>query len=485
MKTRPAQLILLIEDRPDEACLICEMLNGMLVFEVAHVASMSEAEMYLAGNPVDIVLLDTELRDLHGLEAVRRVRASAPRVSIILLTNPDNEAIAVQAMQEGVQDYVIKGRNERGELARALLNAVERRSIEEVLFLEKERAQATLNCIGDAVICADTSGRVTYLNPAAERLTGWLVNDAVGREMTDTFRIVDAATREPVTDPMAKAAPEDRSGGLRSNSLLIRRDGYEMFIEDSVAPIHDREGRVTGAVIVFRDITATAELERMRHFAYHDPLTGLPNRLLLNDRLGQAIALARRQKGQAAVLFLDLDGFKEINDSRGHSIGDRVLQSVAKRLLDCVRGPDTVSRQGGDEFIVLLQELKHPDDAAATAERLLKAVEGAHCIDGQELFVRISIGVSIYPIDGLDAEMLIGNADTAMYHAKKLGKHSYEFFKPEMIAKISERESIARDQWLNQEKQEILPRFEPGIDLAREQSRARATHRSFSGFPER
>ena len=187
---------------------------------------------------------------------------------------------------------------------------------------------------------------------------------------------------------------------MPTNSVLIRRDGHEIFIEDSVAPIHDREGQVTGAVIVFRDVTATRTLEeRLTHSAEHDFLTGLPNRMLLNDRVSQAIALARRNTGRAAVLFLDLDGFKHINDSLGHQIGDKVLQSVATRLLACVRAPDTVSRLGGDEFVVLIQEFQHDEDAGPTAGRLLRAVADVHLIDQHEIHLTASIGVSVYPSD--------------------------------------------------------------------------------------
>ena len=156
--------------------------------------------------------------------------------------------------------------------------------------------------------------------------------------MAECVKIVEAVTRKAILDPMAKAASQNRRGNLPLNCILIRRDGHEVFIEDSVAPIHDREGQVTGAVIVFRDVSATRTMQKeLTHSAQHDFLTGLPNRMLLKDRVGQAISLARRQRCYAAVLFLDLDGFKHINDSLGHPLGDKLLQSVAERLVDCVR----------------------------------------------------------------------------------------------------------------------------------------------------
>jgi diguanylate cyclase (GGDEF)-like protein/PAS domain S-box-containing protein len=353
---------------------------------------------------------------------------------MVLICDFEDESIAVQAIHQGAQDYLISGQIEPRELKRALFNAVERKTLEESQLLEKERAQVTLDCIGDAVICTDASGNITFMNRVAETMTGWQLKDAVGRTMADCVRIVDAVTRRVILDPMAKAASQNQTGTLPLNCALINRDGLEVHIEDSVAPIHDRDGQVTGAVIVFRDVSATRALEKeLTNSAQHDFLTGLPNRMLLNDRIGQALALAHRQRGHAAVLFLDLDEFKEVNDSLGHAIGDKLLQSVAKRLLECVRSPDTVVRHGGDEFIVLLQELKHPQDAVFTVARLLKTVADIHFVDSHEIHISTSIGVSIYPSDGQDGETLIRNADIAMYYAKKNGSQSYRFFRPEMV----------------------------------------------------
>ena len=197
---------------------------------------------------------------------------------------------------------------------------------------------------------------------------------------------------------------------------------------------------------IFRDAsTARATTLAITHTAEHDFLTGLPNRMLLNDRIGQAIAVAQRHQNKVAVLFMDLDGFKHINDSLGHPIGDKLLQSVAKRLVACVRGSDTVSRQGGDEFVALLSEVHQPEDAAIAAGKMLQAVAEVHSIDEHELHVTTSIGVSIYPDDGLDAETLIKNADTAMYQAKEHGRQCYRFFTPAMNVRAVERQSIEED----------------------------------------
>ncbi len=341
-----------------------------------------------------------------------------------------------------------------------------RKNMEEALFVEKERAQVTLNSIGDAVACTDISGNITFLNLVAEKMTGWSHEEAAGRPMADVLEILDATSRKANSNPMEWAVEKNRTVHLPSNSVLIRQDGLEIPIEDSVAPIHDRKGQATGAVIVFRDVSAARAMAlQLAHSAEHDVLTGLPNRALLNDRINQAIILASRHMKKVAVLFLDLDGFKHINDSLGHLTGDKLLQSITKRLCDCVRASDTVSRQGGDEFVVLLSEMEHPEDAAVTARRLLQAVADAHFINQQDLHVTTSIGVSVYPDDGLDAETLIKNADTAMYQAKENGRQSFQFFKSSMNERAVERQSIEEGLRRALERNQFTLHYQPKVHL--------------------
>jgi diguanylate cyclase (GGDEF)-like protein len=194
---------------------------------------------------------------------------------------------------------------------------------------------------------------------------------------------------------------------------------------------------VTGAVIVFHDVgVARAMSLRMSYLAQHDFLTELPNRLLLNDRLAQAMTLAHRHRKSLAVLFLDVDHFKYVNDSLGHAMGDQLLKSIAQRLVACVRSSDTVSRQGGDEFVVLLSEVAQPNDAAFTADKILAAVSRPHRIGDQNLNVTVSVGIGVYPDDGADAETLLRNADLALFHAKAHGRSNHKFFEPNMSAHI-------------------------------------------------
>jgi diguanylate cyclase (GGDEF)-like protein/PAS domain S-box-containing protein len=468
MMNSPVTTLLLIEDNLGDARLLREMFNERRSYDtkMTHVESMTDGEQHLAEHAVDLILLDLGLDDAEGLDAVRRAHAAAPRVPLVVLTGRDDETLAALALQEGAQDYLIKGQIEARGLMRSLRYAIERNSMEEALFAEKERAEVTLNCIGDAVACTDLFGTITFLNHAAETITGWSLQEAKGRPMGDVFQILDATSRAPVLTSEDGGGGRTRSVRLPPNCVLVQKDGFEIAIEDNIAPINDSEGRPTGEVVVFHDVTAARQMTlAITHSANHDFLTGLPNRMLLNDRISQAIALAPRHRNQVAVLFLDLDGFKHINDSLGHPIGDRLLQSVAERLVGCVRASDTVSRQGGDEFVVLLSEVDRSEDAAISARRMLQAVAESHAIDDQDLHVTTSIGVSIYPDDGMDAETLIKNADTAMYQAKENGRQGYRFFKPAMNVRAVERQSIEEALRRALKRNEFALHYQPKIDL--------------------
>jgi len=298
----------------------------------------------------------------------------------------------------------------------------------DALFEEKERAQVTLNSIGDAVISTNFSGRVSYLNIVAEKMTGWVQADASGSAVDEIFRLVDTATHEPIPCPTVKAIIENRTISLEA-ACVLRRDGLEIAVEVSAAPIHDRNGGVIGAVMVAHDVTAARELSmKLARLALHDSLTDLPNRALFSDRLNQATTNAQANGGYAALLYVDLDRFKHINDSVGHAIGDQLLQTVARRLLGCVRSTDTVSRQGGDEFVVLLADIVHIRDAVTCAEKLLGALEAPYRIGEHELRLSASIGVAIFPDDAREADALLRCADFAMYQAKYHGRNNYKLF---------------------------------------------------------
>ena len=353
-----------------------------------------------------------------------------------------------------------------GGFSEVIRDVTDRKALEEALFAEKERAQVTLNSIGDAVLSTDLSGKVTYLNLLAERMTGWSCAEAAGRPLAEVFNIIDGETREAAQNPVELAVQQGKTVPLPSNCILIRRDGFESPIADSAAPIHDRGGQITGAVIVFRDVSVERAMSlQLSHMAQYDVLTDLPNRTLLNDRLTQAIASARRHDTGLAVLFVDLDRFKQINDSFGHAMGDALLQSVAHRLLACVRTSDTVSRLGGDEFVILLSELDHVEDAVMAANKVLSALAAPHRVAQHDLDVTVSIGVSTFPFDGQDAETLIKNADTAMYHAKENGRNNYQFFEQGMNERAVGRQVLEGSLRHALERQEFVLHFQPKVNL--------------------
>jgi diguanylate cyclase (GGDEF)-like protein/PAS domain S-box-containing protein len=416
---------------------------------------------------ISVVLVDLLLPDLAGMPIIDRLYTAAPQIPIVILCSSEDEAIAKAAMLRGAQDFLLKKRLDGYVLTKTLGAAIDRAAIAEALFNEQERAQVTLNSIGDAVISTDVEGHITYLNVVAERLTGWPTAEAVGRPLEQVFKIIDADTRATVPNPMKMATHENKTVGLPPTCLLIRRDGDESAIEDSAAPIHDRRGEVTGAVMVFHDVSTSRALTlKLAHYAHHDSLTDLPNRALLNDRSTQAITVAQRHHTALAVLYLDLDRFKHINDCLGHLVGDRLLQSVALRLSECVRASDTVSRLGGDEFVILLAEVTNAHDAAVCADKLLQAVRIPYLMDEHELNVTASIGIAIYPEDGSAVEALLQNADSAMYEAKDRGRNNYQFYRTELNSSATERQTLESDLRHAMRRHELELHYQPIMQLA-------------------
>lgn len=299
----------------------------------------------------------------------------------------------------------------------------------EALSRERERARVTLESIGDAVISTDAQGLVTYLNAVAEELTGWSREAASGEPFSRVFKVLDTDTGKPVLNPAERAMESLDIVEIPANCLLLRPDGSELAIEDSAAPILDVDGELTGAVVVFRDRKLSREnTEKMAHLARHDVLTGLCNRVAFAEHFDQAINLARRHLKQVGLLFIDLDNFKRVNDSLGHEVGDRLLKEFSEKLNACVRSTDLVSRHGGDEFVVLLSEIRRPEDAGNIARKIRAAAARPTQVNGHALTLELSIGISLYPEDGDDMQSLMHRADAAMYLAKVEGSRDYCFY---------------------------------------------------------
>ena len=463
--------ILLLQNSARRADIVQELLaqSGGGSFVIERVRSCGAALGRLGDHTKDdfaAVILDLPLSDGQELETLDRIILASPHIPILVLADSEHEAIAKNAIHRGAQDYILDNRLDTYTLSKALRNMCERKENAEALFTENERAQVTLNSIGDGVVSTDVAGNVTYLNQVAEAMTGWTGPEALGRAFADVLRIIDSTNPEHTVNPMSVAMQENKTVGLGENCILVRRDGVEFPIEDSTAPIHDRRGHVAGAVMVFHDVTqARAMSQRMAHMAHHDYLTDLPNRLSFEDRLAQAMAAASRHKEQLAVLFVDVDRFKHINDSFGHAIGDELLLSIAGRLVASVRASDSVSRQGGDEFVVLLSAIARAEDAARIANKILVSLGSLHRVKEHNLQITVSVGIGIYPADGTDAETLVNNADIAMRNAKERGRNNYQFFKPDMNEHALERQSLESGLRHALEQREFMLYYQPKIDL--------------------
>jgi diguanylate cyclase (GGDEF)-like protein/PAS domain S-box-containing protein len=319
------------------------------------------------------------------------------------------------------------------------------RAAEQAVADAHAQSRTAVDAIGEAVIVCDGGMRVTLLNPAAARVCGWSERDAIGRPLDEVVQLVDPSTGETMRPAVHEAMSTGVTVRSKDERAIASRDGKQHAVEDSGSPIRDRHGIVNGGVVLLHDVShARALVNSLSHMAQHDQLTKLPNRVLLQDRLSQAVAMIPRG-GKGALLYLDLDFFKHINDSLGHPAGDHVLQEVAKRLVAGVREDDTVSRQGGDEFVLLLNRLADPRDAARVAEKLIRSIEEPIPFQGQDLHVSASIGIALFPQDGRDVPTIMKQADTALYCAKDAGRCRYSYFTDVMSARAEQRMNIEHD----------------------------------------
>ena len=276
----------------------------------------------------------------------------------------------------------------------------------------------------DGIMITDREGVIEYVNPAFERITGYVRAEAVGRkpDLLKSGRHDEEFYRRLWGTILAGET-------FRKVFINRRKDGGLYYEEQTITPLTDDAGRITHFISTGRDITERiAAEERLQYLAHHDALTELPNRILFLDRLHRALVRAQRYQRLVAVMFMDLDGFKEINDAHGHDVGDQLLRALSQRLNECMRQGDTVSRLGGDEFAVLLEDISQPDHAQPVAGKVLNAVALPVMLGGRELRLTISIGISLYPLDGQDAQILLKSADAAMYRAKERGKNNFQFY---------------------------------------------------------
>jgi diguanylate cyclase (GGDEF)-like protein/PAS domain S-box-containing protein len=429
-----AQLkILLVEDSAEDAALALRLLerDGTRC-DAVRVESEAAFRRELAQGEAQIILSDFSMPGFDGLAALAIAREVSPEIPFIFVSGTIGEENAIRALKDGAVDYVLKGNLLRlpSAVERALREAEAqraRRKADEARRRTGRRFRALVENSSDSILLLNPRGALLYATPATERMLGYKLVERLGRPLPEIVHPDDSAAFEKQLEDAVQA-------GTRSTfqCRFASRDGEWRVLEGVLSNLLD-DPAVRAVVVNCRDVTERRRAEeRLSRLAQFDTLTGLPNRHLFGDRLERALAQARRYSWQVGVMFIDLDGFKAINDSFGHATGDKVLVHVGQCLNAAVRAGDTVARIGGDEFAVILSVLNSAEDAGIVFEKLARALVQPIEIEGKSIASAASVGIAIFPRDADDGERLLGNADLAMYQAKQQGGNTHRFYLPEM-----------------------------------------------------
>ncbi|WP_138497097.1 diguanylate cyclase domain-containing protein [Nostoc sp. PA-18-2419] len=423
-----ARKILVVEDEKNLASNIRKSLQklGYSVSDITE--SGEEAIKKVAETHPNLVLIDICLAvEINGIQLADIIQNNFHVPVVYLIDRYEYKILQKNQLSEPFT-YIFKPLIE-SDLHFVIEMALHKHQSEKRLQEEKQRLTAIINSMGRGVIVTYANGCIQMMNPIAEILTGWKQSEAFGKNLVDVVSLVDKDVGEAI-EIVTHVIEAGEVLNLPENCTLINKDGKEIPIGDNVAPIRDRNGNITGAVLVFQDITQRkqTEAELLRN-AFYDGLTELPNRVLFLDRLRQAIERGKRKSDYYfGVLFLDLDNFKEINDHFGHRVGDDFLIAIARRLESCLRSGDTVARFGGDEFTVLLEDIKDVNDATNVAKRIQDSLRLPLSLNGNQLCTTASIGIAWNCSNYEEPATLLHDADTAMYRAKRQGKASYAVF---------------------------------------------------------
>ncbi len=459
--------VLLIEDNPDEAELVRAMLTESRreALHVEHVTRLKDGLEHLQAEPVDVVLLDFSLPDSSGLASFERAREVAPHVPIVILTNLDDEQMALLAVREGAQDYLVKRQVDNDLLLRSIRYAIERMHAEKALLESQERYALAVNAANDGIWDWDLANGTAYFSPRWKSMLGY-GDDELGCRIEEWFSRVepeDAVALHKALD--AHLAGEEPH--FENEHRIRCKDASARWVLARGLAVRDSSGapyRMAGSL---SDISARKRAEeQLLHDALYDALTQLPNRALFLDHLGLAMDQARRRKDSMfAVLFIDLDRFKNINDSLGHSVGDDLLVELARRLTHFLRPGDTVARLGGDEFAVLLNDVHGAGDATRVAERIQDLIREKMVIGGREVFTGGSIGVAFSSTAYKHPEEILRDADTAMYRAKAAGRGCYQVFDQTMHRSVVALLKLETELRRAVELKQFVMHYQPIVSL--------------------
>ena len=433
--------ILIVEDEKLLALSIRESLQKLGYIVHGITGSGEEAIRKVAEINPSLVLIDICLRgDVDALQAAVTIQENY-QIPVLYLTDYSEDITSNYKKLREPFSYILKPLVEK-DLHAAVEIALYKNQLEKRLEEKKKWLEAIINSISSAVVVTDINCCIKIMNPLAQKLTGWKLEEAVDQDIGKVLNLVNKNNKQIITNTVKQVISNGEVVNLPENCTLKAKDGKKFFVALGVSPIHVQEVsksdenkvKITGTVLVFQDITQrkNTETELIRN-AFYDSLTGLPNRVLFLDRLRQAFERSKRHRDYFfAVLFLDLDGFKEINDCFGHATGDRFLFAIANRLDSCLRSGDTVARFGGDEFVVLLEEIKDITDATNITRRIQQTLRRPLNLDRLRITATASIGIAINNNNYEEPEKLLRDADIAMYHAKRAGKAIYKIYNSEM-----------------------------------------------------
>lgn len=424
--------VLVVEDDAITRVQLRRML-GRMVSEVRDAADGAEGLTLWREWQPDLVVTDVMMPVMNGLDMSREIKAREPEAQIIVVSSSSDVAHLRQALDIGIDRYVSKPVDER-----LLSDAIDKCLRDLQRLRDLRLARLVFDAAGEGVVVTDTKGCILAVNPAFCEISGYRAEEALGK----TPALLSSGRHD--AEFYRQMWESLRGLGKWSGEIINRRKSGEIYPEWlSIVAVDEPTLHATRYIGLFSDITERKrEEDRIRRLAHYDVLTGLPNRILFGDHMQRALARVHRRGSQMAILYLDLDRFKPVNDRYGHAFGDQVLTEAARRMAACMRDTDTISRRGGDEFVATLETQDAKDTAAMVSRKLIEAVSRPYLIEGRQVSIGASIGVAIYPDDGADAESLLASADAALYAAKHDGRGDFRFYRSEDQRAVEARLSL-------------------------------------------